>query len=131
MNILFHPIVLHFPIALFYLETLLLFFWVIKKEDDCRRFALFTFRVGYFSLLVTLIAGWIDMGGAEHLEGIVRVHFCCALGVFILYTVRAFYWRFAKAGQAGYLQVLITSAVAGNILIAITGYFGGRLVYSS
>ncbi|OGW87145.1 MAG: hypothetical protein A3A81_06370 [Omnitrophica bacterium RIFCSPLOWO2_01_FULL_45_10b] len=125
-----HPIFVHFPIAFYLLELILLFFWLVKKEEYYFNFALFAFRIGYSSMIIAMIAGFIDTDGFEHIQGRVRTHFISALTVFTLYTLRAFFWRFGRKDERHYRLTHLLLAAAGNILVALTGYFGGMLVYS-
>ena len=83
-----------------------------------------------FFMIAAMIAGLIDAGGIDHITGGVRTHFLAAASVFTLYTVRAFFWRFAKAEDKSYQLTHLLFAASGNILVAITGYFGGMLVYA-
>ena len=125
-----HPIFVHFPIAFYVLELILLLFWLSKNEGRYLEFALFAFRVGYLSMIIAMIAGFIDTDGFEHIQGRIRTHFISALTVFTLYTLRAFFWRFGRKDDRHYRLTHILLAAAGNILVVITGYFGGLLVYS-
>ena len=131
MHFLFHPIAVHFPIALYFLELLLLIFWLAKNDVHYLKFASFVFKVAYISMIIAMAAGLYDTGGFDGIEGGVRTHFFAALSVFSLYTIRAFFWRYGKPEQNHYRMTQILFAAAGNILIAITGYFGGLLVYGS
>lgn len=133
MNVPFlvHPILVHFPIAFYFLELVLLLFWIAKQDPNYLRFALFSFKSGYVFMILAIIAGFVDAGGFDHITGRVRTHFFAASSVFALYTVRAFFWRFAKADEKFYQPTHVLFALAGNLLVAITGYFGGVLVYGS
>ena len=125
----FHPIVVHFPIAFYCLELVLLLFWISKKDENYLRFALFSFRLGYLLMIAAMVAGFIDVRGLAHIKGRVRTHFFAALSVFILYTVRAFFWRFGNMEDRNYRLTHVLFAATGNVLVALTGYFGGLLVY--
>ncbi len=127
MDILFHPPLVHFPIAFYFLELLLLIFWLAKKDSAYHRFALFSFRLGFLFMIAAAIAGPVDAGG---IPPPVRRHFFSAAGVFTLYTVRAFYWRFGKEGQMFYRPSLVGGALAGNLLVGLTAFLGGVLVFS-
>ncbi len=130
MKILFHPILVHFPIAFYFLEGLLLIFWAVKKDDAYRRFALFSFKTAYGFMLVTIATGLLDAGGFGRITGLVRTHFLSALvGVFGIATARAFFWRFGDENAKSYRTIQIAGALLGNFALALTGYFGGRLVY--
>ena len=128
---LFHPILIHFPIAFYFLELLLLLFWAVKKNEEYRRFALFVFRAGYWGMLAAMLAGVIDSGGWEHIMKHVKAHFFSAIGVFTVYTVRAFYWKLGDSNRSSYKKILLAGAFLGTLLVAVTGYFGGLLVYGS
>ena len=129
IDFLFHPPLVHFPIAFYFLELVLLLFWAASKDAGYRRFALFSFRLGYLFMVAAAVAGLVDAGGWHKIQGPVRTHFLSAAAVFGLYTARALYWRFAKE-EGGRTQLfLILSALLGNILVSLTGYFGGKLVF--
>ena len=129
MKFLFHPILVHFPIAFYFLEFFLLVLWRAKRDENYLRFSLFSFRLGYGFMIAAMVAGLIDAGGIDHITGRVRTHFLAAASVFALYTMRAFFWRFAKKNDKHYQLTHLLFAASGNILVAITGYFGGVLVY--
>lgn len=124
-----HPIAVHFPIAFYFLELILLLFWLASKDEHYLRFALFSFRLGYLSMVLAMIAGLVDAGGFANITGGVRTHFLAALSVFILYTLRALFWRFGNRLDRHYRLTHVLFAGAGNILVCLTGYFGGLLVY--
>ena len=129
MKIPYHPLFLHFPIAFYFLELLLLFFWTVKKDPAFQRFSLFVFRLGYSLMLVTLITGWMDSGGWKNIKGDLREHFIAAIILFVFYTGRAIYWRFGNREGENYPKVLLVTALIGTIILTVTGYFGGELVY--
>ena len=125
----FHPPLVHFPIAFYFLELVLLILWAAKKDEHYRRFALFTFRLGYLAMMAAMLAGLKDTGGIEGLGGKVRPHFYAAMTVFCFYTLRAIFWKFGKENSTRYAFLLIASAVLGNFLVTLAGFLGGRLVY--
>ncbi len=131
LHFLFHPVLVHFPIAFYFLELILLLFWIRKQDQTYLRFALFSFKLGYCFMILAMVAGVIDAGGPNDIQGRVRTHFFGAASVFALYTVRAFFWRFAKTEDRHYQVTHLLFALAGNILVALTGYLGGILVYGT
>ena len=120
----------HFPIAFYFLELLLTAAWVFKNDESYKRFAEIAFSVGYFFMLVSLASGYITAGGWPHIQGIARKHFLAAGSVFIFYSARFLYKRFADSKSGVFQKVQIAGAVIGNILVAYTAYLGGLLVYS-
>ena len=67
-NIVFHPPLVHFPIAFYCLELLLLLFWRAKKDPAHLRFARFSFNLGYLFMLAAIVAGLKDAGGLAKWE---------------------------------------------------------------
>lgn len=130
MEIVIHPMMVHFPIAFYFLELILLALWRWKQKLEFRPFALFVFRLAYVSMLIAIAAGLFDAGGLSHLRGKVLFHFTGAVTVFLFYTARAFYWRFGKESSPAYAKVQVFGAIFGNLIVWITAYWGGRLVFA-
>lgn len=125
-EILFHPPVVHFPIAFFVLEFILLGLWLRRGDPAYRRFALFSFRLGYGLIIPTMIAGLVD---AKGLPPVVRPHFVSALSLFLVSTGRAFQWRFQKGEGSKEVVFLLAGALLACLLVGVTGYFGGKLAF--
>lgn len=125
-----HPILVHFPIAFYFLEWVLLLFWLAKQDEAYRRFALFTFRLGFLFMIAAAVSGYFDAGAKLPPVKAVRPHFYAALAVFVFYTARAIYWRWAKEGKL-YRPLLMGGAMVGNGLVALAGFLGGKLVYGN
>ena len=125
-----HPIFVHFPIAFYFLELVLLFLWLGKKDDAYRRFALLTFRAGFLFMILAAVTGYLDAGAKFPPVKAVRPHFFAAVSVFLLYTARFGYWQWAKRESRFYRAVLIGGALIGNALVALAGFLGGKLVYN-
>ena len=130
MKILLHPVLVHFPIAFYFLELLLLALWISRQDEAYHRFAEFSFGIGYLFMLISILAGLSDAGGFVNIHGLTALHAYSAAGIFIIYTLRGIYWRLAGKDQPGYALVQCLGALAGNGMIAYTSYRGGRLVYS-
>ncbi len=124
-----HPMLVHFPIAFFVLELILLCLWRLKREESYRGFALLVFRMGYLFLIPVALAGLVDAGGLEGLKSGVLTHFRAAAVLFGFYTLRALYWKWGKMETSAYAKIQIAGALVGNFLVGLTGYLGGLLVY--
>lgn len=123
-----HPAIVHFPIAFYFLELFLLFLWIARREPAYRRFAFFSFRLGYLTMLLAMGAGLLDAKGIQGVTGRVRTHAYAAVCVFVLYTLRAVLWRFA--GERRFSKwIHLLGAVVGSLSVVLTGFLGGRLVY--
>ena len=131
MNFLIHPIDIQYPIAFYVLELILLFIWVKKSDSKYFQFASFVFKTGYIGMIIAIAAGLFDVDGFGNIKGGVKTHFLAAMSVLIIYTLRALFWRFGKQTDSHYPMTQILFALAGNILVVITAYFGGLLVYGS
>ncbi len=122
-----HLVAIHFPIAIYFMELLLILFWFVKRDEAYRRFALFSFRFGYLTMLAALVTGWMAAGGWENITGAVRRHFLAAASVFIFYTGRAFYWRFAKEIAHLNKPLFLGLTFTGYGLVLLTAFLGGKL----
>jgi len=125
-----HPALVHFPIAFYFLELVLWAFWLAKEDPAFARFAQFSFRLGYGFMLVSIVSGFIGIGGWRGLSGDVSTHFYGALGVFAFYTAKGILLRTSDFKQPSLARVQLFSALAGNALVTWTAYLGGKLVYS-
>lgn len=122
-----HPILVHFPIALYFFELFLLWLWGRKNDESYRRFAFLSFKTGYLMMLGAMAAGYWDAG--LKIPSPVRNHFFSALAVFAVFTVRGFLWlRMEK--KAGWSRpVLVAGSLSGILIVALAAYLGGLLVY--
>lgn len=128
MNMLIHPIVVHFPVAVYFLETVLLILYAAKKDEHYFRFARFCFYFAFFAGLAALASGLYDTGGFDGIVKRVKPHFFAAVALTAVQTGRGIYWKFSKSPK---LNILIATALIGYALVSLTGYFGGEIVYSS
>lgn len=129
MKIILHPVFIHFPIAFYFLELVLIVLWITKDDREYRRFAYFSFRAGYVFMLIAMAAGLFDAGGFEGIRGVVKRHVTAVLAVFVIYTARAvFYWIVRKEPEKHRL-VKLTGALIGNAAVAYAGFLGGLIVY--
>ncbi len=124
--LLLHPFLVHFPIALFFVEALLLFLGLLKQDGAYERFASFLFRIGYGFLMVSFLTGLIDSGGLKAMSRGTQQHFYSATALLIFYTARLIFGRRLRSKPVSNL----TGAVIGCVLVAVTAYLGGKLVYS-
>jgi len=129
MEILWHPALVHFPIAFYGLEALLLALWVLRKQPSYHQFAAFVFKAAYLCMLAAIVAGYVDSGGWSEIAGTVRKHFNLAMLLFVVATLRAVYWIRMPETAPRYKTVLLAGALITNILIMFLGHYGGQLVH--
>lgn len=127
--LLYHPYLVHFPIAFFLLEALLVLIWARTRNAKYQDFAYLTFRLGLVATVVAMIAGYVDAGG---LNPMVRTHFYSALCLLVVNLVRwalfgRYRWNLYTSRTLGMGWFLLLVSVA---LVIATGHLGGELVYS-
>ncbi|MGA1196870.1 MAG: DUF2231 domain-containing protein [Candidatus Latescibacterota bacterium] len=131
----YHPLIVHFPIALLITGSLAEFFALIFKRDDLRHFAFWALVLGLTGTIAAYISGSIAEEAVEHIpslhnsleahEEIATIALCTWIGLVglrILLTLRN--WL-----DSSIFRVYLALLMAGTILIGITGYRGGQLVY--
>ena len=127
---LMHPLVVHFPVALWLVS---LFFDVLawhRQDPLYRRAAYWLVGLGLLGAAVSVGSGWIDLlgyerGGVE--PGIVRQHWMHSILAYastVVYLLN-FLWRWRRENRV--TSVLFGLSVLGAILIAVAGYLGGAL----
>ena len=104
-------------------------FWAWRGKFVYHRFAVFSFWLGYLFMIASIVTGLIDSGGFDRMGEATRAHFYMSGAVFIFYTARTVYLRFANAQDRYHAMIQISGSVIGNILVVLTAYFGGKLVY--
>jgi len=127
----FHPPLVHFPIAFYFLELLLLLFWVFRHDPAYLRFAKFAFWSGFVSMLLAIATGFIDAGGLKKIlkDEEVREHFIGACSVLLVYGVRALLWLRTSESAKTFKLIQVAGAVIGVAAVAVTAFLGGGLVY--
>ncbi len=127
---LIHPLVVHFPIALWLASTF--FDLMAWRRDDAffRRAAYWLVGLGLLGAAISIGFGWLDLLAAEA-QGVGtallirhRVHSLaayCATACFLAEYI----WRWQTDNHVG--RLLLALSVLGALLIAITGYLGAGL----
>jgi len=122
----FHPVVVHFPIALFLFGMFLEFVGIWKKIPGLSVAALWNLAGGLASLAVvapTGIAAWL-MGGHK-LEGAMLIHLILAISSLLLMSGTLVARKKLGNQHKAYLAILVLTAV----IVGLTGHFGGQMVY--
>ncbi|MDR7543121.1 MAG: DUF2231 domain-containing protein [Armatimonadota bacterium] len=130
MPTLYHPLVVHFPVALWLTSALFDILYLRTGERFHLRAAQYLVGLGLLGALASVVTGFVDYGPLVR-EGIGqafvdrhRVHSLLAYGAILVYAV-AFYlrWRFPRPARAA----LAALTVGGAALIAYVGWLGGEL----
>lgn len=129
MDILFHPYLVHFPIAFFFLEALLLGMWIWKRDDKYESFAYLILKLAMLSMPFVMLAGYIDAGG---IIPKVQLHFYSASTLFVLGLIRLIIR--VKLGsrmwQSKARNIFVTLLIIGVVVTGLTGHLGALMVYN-
>jgi uncharacterized membrane protein len=127
---LYHPLAVHFPLALFLTSTffdLLAWRW---PDPFYLRAASWLVGLGLLGALLSIALGWVDLLAMERLgigPGLLirhRVHSGMAYAATAVYGV-TLAWRWRSPQRVAGARLVLS--VIGAVLIAITGYLGGEL----
>lgn len=123
----FHPVLVHFPIALFLFGAFVEFLGKYRKSDELHAVAGWNIVFGFLGALVSILTGFIAayrMGRGFPPTGDAWVHMLFAVGGTVLMAV-TLYLR--KKGGVPYLVALALAAA----IIGYAGHLGGNMVFGS
>ncbi len=131
---LFHPMIVHFTIALFLFTVLLDILGLILKKDSFHVASWYSLIASGIAVIFTVIAGLIAesmVNASPAAQDIIEIHE--KIGFSILTIILSLViWRIVLKGKMpvkGRTLFLVISVI-GVIIITIGGYFGGELVYT-
>lgn len=122
----FHPLIVHFPIALFLFGVFLEALGHFRKLPELRTLAIWNLAFGAIASLgavTTGIAAWLRLGFP--LEGNVLTHLLLGSSSAILMCVIAIWRRQGVHDNKFYWFLLLLTAVA----VGLTGHIGASIVY--
>ena len=126
---LIHPLVVHFPIALWLAGTLFDVLAWRKSDPTFRRGAYWLVGLGLLGAAVSITFGWVDLLAAERGgvgTGVVIRHQTHSIVAYIATTAYAgnFIWRWKIRNRLA--PGLLALSVLGAILIAVTAFLGAE-----
>lgn len=133
-NIPLHPLIVHFPVALFIVGVVAQLLTIWRQSDFLSRMAFYLILLGELSGIVAYLTGDDAEEFAERQWGnvhqMVEIHQAFAtitlivFGAFIgLRVIKAFV-------KIPYFKTMsIALALIGAVMISLTGHYGGRIVY--
>jgi len=127
---LIHPLVVHFPVALWIVSLLFDVLAWYRQDPLYRRAAYWLVGLGLLGAAVSVGSGWLDLlgyerGGVE--PGIVSRHWMHSILAYastVVYLLN-FLWRWRRENRV--TGVFLGLCILGAILIAVAGYLGGAL----
>lgn len=128
----FHPLLVHFPIALVFTAALAEFFLAITGRRFFAPVSLFAIRFAAAMIIFTALSGWAaaSSGGgdvASSSDWILEWHRWLGIGTasFTVLVAIISLWITQESDRLFYRWLLYLSAAA----VGVTGHFGGMLVY--
>jgi uncharacterized membrane protein len=137
---IFHPLTVHFPIALLLVATMAKAVTVLLREEQFR----FWQRVGSYLLYAGSIAAWVAIYTGDMADGIVSRKICdptvlkdhenAAFTLAYLFTAAAaldlmLLYNFITARQKVLRLLVGALMVAGSVFLINVGHLGARVVY--
>jgi uncharacterized membrane protein/nitrite reductase/ring-hydroxylating ferredoxin subunit len=127
-----HPLLIHFPIALFVFSLVLDIASWVGPLDHSSQGAFYTMALGVATALLAAIPGFIDYADIRDdnpAKRIGSIHMVLNLAVVAAYAVNLGL-RYPNLGAAQTAPAPFWLSVGGIVLLAISGYLGGEMVYN-
>lgn len=122
----FHPLVIHFPIALFVFGTLLEFVGWWRGDFRIRQAAFWNLAAGSLSTLVVIPTGAVAFILSDYTwKGSVVPHMAFAGSAALLMAGTVLWRRKGPHASPWYFALLALA----TITLGVAGYFGGELIY--
>jgi uncharacterized membrane protein len=129
-----HPLLVHFPIALLLLGTLLQII-ALWKKDFFDKTALFLLFTGLISGIVAYLSG----DGAEEFarqhwgsayRSLVEIHqFYATVTLLLFGAAVGLRMLFHFYRKSFIIPLVLVLCISGSIALALTGHYGGKMVY--
>jgi len=128
-----HPMVVHFPIALYLLGVLFTLGTLRQRRDDYERFAGWAFLLAWISGLVAALVGVVDQGALDPNDprrGPINNHITAGIAFLILSGLVVYVRiRWPDPLRSSRRSLYLVLMAAGLIALIVAGWLGGELVY--
>jgi uncharacterized membrane protein len=130
----FHPLVVHFPIALYLLGVLFSGGFLWRRSVDYERFAYWSFVLSWISVGVAALVGLADMGALapdDPRRISLNNHITAGVALLIVNGLLVYYrFRWANVLTGARRWQYLALMTAGLVAVIVTGWLGGNLVYN-
>lgn len=129
MVFLYHPLIVHFPFALWITSALFEILYLVRRDTFFATVARWLIGLGLFGAAVSIGSGFFDLNRQIALgvgTGILiqhRVHSLLAYAATAAYLA-VFFVRWRRPAVPGWTVLL---SLLGAVVIAVTGFVGGEL----
>jgi len=130
MPLLFHPLVVHFPVALWLTSFLFDVLSLWRKQPFFAAVSRYLIGLGLLGAAVSIAAGFADYfplvasGIGQAFVDQHRVHSTLAYGTTAAYAgLFVARWRWTRLPSS----LSLTASLAGAVLISVTSYLGGEI----
>lgn len=126
-----HPILVHFPIALFISALGLEALAIIFKKDSLQQASWTNFILAVLITPLTILTGWLEARHLHLSHKVADIHKIFAYWTFGTSLILAIgLWMIKKRlPRKLFGHLFFISLILVVVLISISGYYGGRLVY--
>ncbi len=129
----FHPLLVHFPIALLLTAAVLevISVWM-KKHSDLRFVIVVNLTLGTVTAAIAAALGWMDaahMGFEPDLKPILAWHRWLGTSVAVGSLITTALWFRARMASTGSLWIYRTALWLLAVVVGFTGHLGALLVY--
>lgn len=134
MPVVLHPFATHFPIALLLVNLALTLVYLRRADPFLERSAYGALVIGWWGLFAAILTGTLDLALSWPLRdetvGWINAHATLGLALLIIYGQALLRRRRDPAVLQGpQRQAYLRLLVIGALLVLVTGWIGGHLVY--
>ncbi len=128
-----HPMVVHFPIALYLLGVLLTLGYLWRGRPDYERFGYWAFVLAWISVAVAALVGLVDLGGLapdDPRRNSVNSHITAGVALLVINGLVVYYrFRWEDVLTSSRRWAYLGLMAAGAVAVVIAGWWGGELVF--
>lgn len=135
----YHPLVIHFPIALLFLYVLLEFLNLFLKEKNLKKYSIILLGIGVLGTVGAVLTGnqsyqlLIDKNLLSQLHIFMidkhELYSTITVWYFLILLIVQFYFYIKRKNNETLHYIFIIFTLLGAILLYKTASFGGKLVY--